>query len=49
MFDINGSVQSVRVGSQVAGSGWVLSRITLQEAILKRGNETKSVFVGQKF
>ncbi|WP_019498825.1 hypothetical protein [Pseudanabaena sp. PCC 6802] len=49
MFDINGSVQSVRVGSQVAGSGWVLSRITQQEAILKRGNETRSVFVGQKF
>jgi hypothetical protein len=49
MFDISGSIQSVRVGSQVAGSGWTLSRITQQEAILKRGNETKSVFVGQKF
>jgi hypothetical protein len=49
MFDINGSVQSVRVGSQIAGSGWVLNRITQQEAILKRGNETKSIFVGQKF
>ena len=49
MFEMNGSVQSVLVGDRVAGSGWVLNRITQQEAILKRGNETKTLYVGQKF
>jgi hypothetical protein len=49
MFEMNGSVQSVLVGDRVAGNGWVLSRITQQEAILKRGNETKTLYVGQKF
>lgn len=49
MFEMNGSVQSVLVGERVAGNGWTLSRITQQEAILKRGNETKTLYVGQKF
>jgi hypothetical protein len=49
MFEMNGSVQSVLVGDRVADSGWVLNRITQQEAILKRGNETKTLYVGQKF
>jgi hypothetical protein len=49
MFEMNGSVQSVLVGDRVAGNGWVLNRITQQEAILKRGNETKTLYVGQKF
>jgi hypothetical protein len=49
MFEMNGSVQSVLVGDRVAGNGWILNRITQQEAILKRGNETKTLYVGQKF
>ncbi len=49
MFEMNGSVQSVLVGDRVVGSSWVLNRITQQEAILKRGNETKTLYVGQKF
>jgi Tfp pilus assembly protein PilP len=49
MFEMNGSVQSVLVGDRVTGSSWVLNRITQQEAILKRGNEIKTLYVGQKF
>jgi Tfp pilus assembly protein PilP len=49
MLDMNGSVHSVGLGKAVGNSGWVLSRVSQQEIILKRGKETKSVFVGQKF
>ena len=49
MFDINGSVQSIGLGRAVGNAGWTLSRVSQQEIILKRGKETKTVFVGQKF
>jgi len=49
MIDINGSIQSIKVGSAVGDSGWAVSRITQQEVILKRGNEDTKVSVGQKF
>ncbi len=49
MLDMNGSVHSVGLGKAIGSSGWVLSRVSQQEIILKRGKETKSVFVGQKF
>jgi len=49
MLDMNGSVHSVGLGKAIGNSGWVLSRVSQQEIILKRGKETKSVFVGQKF
>jgi hypothetical protein len=49
MFDMNGSVQSIGLGKAIGNTGWNLSRISQQEITLKRGKETKSVFVGQKF
>jgi len=49
MLDMNGSVHSVGLGKAVGNSGWILSRVSQQEITLKRGKETKSVFVGQKF
>jgi hypothetical protein len=49
MFDINGSIQSIKLGSVVGDSGWKVSRIAQQEVILKRGNEDNTVTVGQKF
>ncbi len=49
MFDINGSVQSIGLGKAIGNAGWTLSRVSQQEIILKRGKETKTVFVGQKF
>ncbi len=49
MFDINGSVQSIGLGRAIGNAGWILSRVSQQEIILKRGKETKTVFVGQKF
>lgn len=49
MLDINGSVQSIGLGKAISNTGWVLSRVSQQEIILKRGQETKTIFVGQKF
>jgi len=49
MFDVNGSVQSIGLGKPVGNTGWNLSRISQQEITLRRGKETKNVFVGQKF
>jgi hypothetical protein len=49
MLDINGSVQSIGLGKAINNTGWVLSRVSQQEIILKRGKETKTIFVGQKF
>ena len=49
MIDINGSVQSIGLGKAINNTGWILSRVSQQEIILKRGKETKTIFVGQKF
>jgi len=49
MFDVNGTIQSIKVGSVVGDSGWRVSRIAQQEVILKKGNEDNTVTVGQKF
>lgn len=49
MLDIDGSVQSVGLGKVIGNTGWSLARVSQQEITLKRGKETKNVFVGQKF
>jgi hypothetical protein len=49
MFDVNGTMQTIGLGKQVGNSGWVLSRISQQEVTIRRGSETKSIFIGQKF
>ncbi|PZO36558.1 MAG: hypothetical protein DCF19_21290 [Pseudanabaena frigida] len=49
MIDMNGSVQSIGLGKAIGNIGWTLSRVSQQEVVLKRGKETKTVLVGQKF
>jgi len=49
LVNIDGSVQAIKVGAPISNSGWVLSRVNRQEATIRRGNETKSLVVGQKF
>jgi hypothetical protein len=49
MIDISGSVQSIGLGKTINNTGWSLYRVSQQEIILKRGKETKTIFVGQKF
>lgn len=49
MFDMDGSVQSIGLGKAISNTGWVLSRVSQQEIVIKRGKESRTVFVGQKF
>lgn len=49
MFDMNGSVQSIGLGKAIGNTGWVLARVSQQEIVAKRGRETKTISVGQKF
>lgn len=49
MLDMNGSVLSIGLGKAIGNTGWALSRVSQQEITLKRGKETKTIFVGQRF
>ncbi len=49
MIDINGSIQSIKIGSAVGDSGWLIGRIEQQAVILRKGNEDTTITVGQKF
>ncbi len=49
MFDMNGSVQSIGLGKAISNTGWSVLRVNQQEITIKRGKETKTVMVGQRF
>jgi hypothetical protein len=49
MFELNGSVQSIRPGKPVGDTGWTLEKVQQRDVVLRRGKETKTVVVGQKF
>ncbi|MDX1976817.1 MAG: hypothetical protein SFT94_04010 [Pseudanabaenaceae cyanobacterium bins.68] len=49
MVEINGAFQTIKMNSPIGDSGWVLTGLNQQEAILQRNGETRSVSVGQKF
>ncbi len=49
LISIKGLMQRVEAGEIVPGSPWKLARIQGQMAILQRGNETKTVQVGEAF
>jgi hypothetical protein len=48
MVEVNGATQRVGIG-QTLDSGWQLTQIADQKAILERGGEVRSLSVGQKF
>ncbi|WP_404786494.1 hypothetical protein [Altericista sp. CCNU0014] len=45
----NGSTQNVRPGEVLDATGWVFVRVENGQAILQRGNETRSVSGGEQF
>jgi hypothetical protein len=49
LVSVDGSVQTVRLGEPISNSGWTLSRVSKQEAFIKRGSEIKALIAGQKF
>lgn len=49
MVEINGAFQTIKMNNPIGDSGWILTGLNQQEAILQRNGETRSVTVGQKF
>ncbi len=49
MVEVGGAFQTIKLGNPIGDSGWVLSGLNQQEAILKRNGEARSITVGQKF
>jgi hypothetical protein len=45
----NGSTQNIRPGEVLDATGWVFLRVENGQAILQRGNETRSVSGGEQF
>ncbi|MGE5659413.1 MAG: hypothetical protein ACM37W_22690 [Actinomycetota bacterium] len=49
LFEIDGVARRIYVGESIGASGWTLAEVKNQEAVIRRGGEVRSVFVGQKF
>ena len=48
MFNINGVTQQIHLGEKIGNTDWKLISVTLEEAIIKRNGETRSIYFGQK-
>lgn len=49
LFEIEGVARRIYVGESIGASGWTLAEVKNQEAVIRRGGEVRSIFVGQKF
>lgn len=49
LVDTNGQVKRVTVGESIGASGWVLTRVSDQEATIQREDQTRLLSVGQRF
>lgn len=49
LFEIDGVARRIYVGETIGASGWTLAEIKNQEAVIRKGGDVRSVFVGQKF
>lgn len=49
LFEVNGVARRIYVGESIGASGWTLAEIKNQEAVIRKGGDVRSVFVGQKF
>lgn len=49
LFTENGLTQRIQVGERVGSSGWILTRVENQKAILSDQGKTRYLEVGQKF
>jgi len=49
LFEIEGVARRIYVGESIGASGWTLAEVKNQEAVIRKGGEVRSVFVGQKF
>jgi len=49
LFEIDGVARRIYVGESIGASGWSLAEVKNQEAVIRKGGEVRSIFVGQKF
>lgn len=49
LVEINGVVQSYRIGESIGSSGWSLVEVSKNRAVFRRNGEVRSVFVDQSF
>jgi hypothetical protein len=49
LFEIDGAPQRIQVGEKFGASGWTLISVSGEEAIVRRNQDVRSVFIGQKF
>ena len=49
LFEVEGVARRFYVGETIGASGWTLAEVKNQEAVIRKGSEVRSVFVGQKF
>ncbi|HLO50724.1 MAG TPA: hypothetical protein VK211_20080 [Kamptonema sp.] len=49
LFEIDGVARRIYVGESIGASGWTLAEVKNQEAVIRKGGEVRSIFVGQKF
>ncbi len=49
LFEVDGVARRIYVGESIGSSGWTLAEIKNQEAVIRKGGDVRSVFVGQKF
>jgi hypothetical protein len=49
LFEVDGVARRIYVGESIGSSGWTLGEIKNQEAVIRKGGDVRSVFVGQKF
>jgi len=48
LFNIDGSTRGVNLGENIGGTGWILIEISNGEAIIRRHDEKRSIYAGQR-
>ncbi|MBE9062436.1 hypothetical protein [cf. Phormidesmis sp. LEGE 11477] len=49
LFDIDGSSQRAYVGDRIGLSNWTLASVNGQDVVIRRNDEVRSVYIGQRF
>jgi hypothetical protein len=49
LIEANGAARRIQLGETLDASGWKLMQIADQKVVVQRGQEVRSIYVGQKF
>ncbi|MDB9521649.1 hypothetical protein PN480_06735, partial [Dolichospermum circinale CS-1225] len=48
LFNIDGITRGINVGENIGSTGWILIEVTNGEAIIRRHDEKRSIYAGQR-